>query len=161
MAMSRSRGGMSLTIRSSILISPPVTVSRPAIIRRIVLLPQPDGPTSTRNSRLLISKSMPCTTSSSPYFFVSRLTTTCAISRVSASGKSRRNSTSYQPPAVQLEGREGEVGGPGGILDQLDFLGNPPAWREDDPRQAARPRRLIGPEDERIPDLGRLEAAQP
>src|SRR5919198_4623029 len=48
--MSRSRGGRSVTTRSAIRISPAVSSSRPAIILRAVLLPQPEGPTSTRNS---------------------------------------------------------------------------------------------------------------
>src|SRR6266496_5077888 len=55
MAMSRSLGLASVTTRSAMLISPPVTSSRPAIIRRMVVLPQPDGPTSTMNSPFWIS----------------------------------------------------------------------------------------------------------
>ena len=50
MAMSRSFGSTSLTTLSPMRISPPEIVSRPAIIRSAVDLPQPDGPTSTRNS---------------------------------------------------------------------------------------------------------------
>ena len=50
--MSRARGGRSVTSRSPIEIVPPVTSSRPAIIRSSVDLPQPDGPTRTRNSPL-------------------------------------------------------------------------------------------------------------
>src|SRR6516225_3268126 len=155
MAMSRSRGGMSLTTRSSILISPPVTVSSPAIIRRIVLLPQPDGPTRTRNSPSTISKSTPCTTSRSPYFLTRRLTTTCAISVPSA------RSASHDTPTVQLERRESEVGRPERILEQVDLLGNPPSPWQGDARQAARARRLVRSEDERAARLRRLEAAQP
>ena len=45
--MSRSLGATSLTTFSPILRVPEVISSRPAIIRRLVLLPQPDGPTST------------------------------------------------------------------------------------------------------------------
>src|SRR5215212_11374174 len=48
--MSRSRGATRLTTRSPIRISPSVTDSSPASIRRAVVLPEPDGPTSTRNS---------------------------------------------------------------------------------------------------------------
>src|SRR6266540_5537566 len=55
MAMSRSLGLASVTTRSPMVISPPVTSSRPAIIRRTVVLPQPDGPTRTMNSPLWIS----------------------------------------------------------------------------------------------------------
>src|SRR3954447_2518646 len=41
---------MSVTRVSPIMTSPSVTSSRPATIRSSVVLPQPDGPTSTRNS---------------------------------------------------------------------------------------------------------------
>jgi hypothetical protein len=44
MAMSRSFGGTSLTTSPPIRISPPVMSSRPAIMRSVVDLPQPDGP---------------------------------------------------------------------------------------------------------------------
>src|SRR5919107_3520981 len=50
MAILRSAGGNSLTLRLPILISPPLTVSRPAIMRSRVDFPQPDGPTKTTNS---------------------------------------------------------------------------------------------------------------
>src|SRR3954451_11431746 len=45
--MSRSFGATSLTTRSPIRSSPALTASRPAAIRSDVVLPQPDGPTST------------------------------------------------------------------------------------------------------------------
>src|SRR6478672_587002 len=48
--MSRWRGARSVTSRSPIAIDPAVTSSRPAIMRRSVDLPQPDGPTRTTNS---------------------------------------------------------------------------------------------------------------
>ena len=66
MAMSRSRGASSLTTRPLTAISPPVIGSSPAIILRIVDLPQPEGPTRTMNSPSSISKFTPCTTSSAP-----------------------------------------------------------------------------------------------
>src|SRR6266436_5897794 len=50
MAMSRSLGGRSLTTRSPMAISPAVISSSPATMRSVVVLPQPDGPTSTMNS---------------------------------------------------------------------------------------------------------------
>src|SRR5262245_33851808 len=50
MAMSRSRAGTSFTTRPSIARVPAVIVSSPAIMRRVVDLPQPDGPSSTMNS---------------------------------------------------------------------------------------------------------------
>src|SRR5215470_15963462 len=63
MAMSRSFGGRSLTSSPPIKISPDVTSSRPAIIRSVVLLPQPEGPTSTTSSLSGISRLMPRTAS--------------------------------------------------------------------------------------------------
>jgi hypothetical protein len=63
MAMSRSFGGTSLTTSPSTEISPALISSSPAIIRKVVDLPQPDGPTSTTNSLSAMSRSMPQTAS--------------------------------------------------------------------------------------------------
>src|SRR5687768_8320161 len=54
--MSRSRGGRSFTTLSPIRSSPSLMSSRPAIIRRAVVLPQPDGPTKITNSPSAISR---------------------------------------------------------------------------------------------------------
>src|SRR5271169_3832742 len=62
MAMSRSIGGRSFTIVSPIRISPEVMDSSPATIRSVVVLPQPEGPTRTTNSRSRISRFTPLTT---------------------------------------------------------------------------------------------------
>ena len=51
MAMSRSLGGTSLTVRPPMEMVPWLISSSPAIMRRVVDLPQPEGPTSTTNSR--------------------------------------------------------------------------------------------------------------
>src|SRR5271165_6223854 len=59
--MSRSRGGTSLTTAPSIQISPDVISSNPAIIRNVVDLPQPDGPTRTTNSWSAMSRLIPFT----------------------------------------------------------------------------------------------------
>src|SRR5215471_5831594 len=64
--MSRSGGGSSVTSRSPIEIVPAVTSSRPAIIRSSVDLPQPDGPTRTRNSPLAIVSETSSTATTSP-----------------------------------------------------------------------------------------------
>ena len=48
--MLRSLGSTSFTTRPPIAISPSVMVSRPAIMRSSVDLPQPEGPTITMNS---------------------------------------------------------------------------------------------------------------
>ena len=60
--MSRSLGSTSFTTRPAIDTVPEVISSSPAIIRRRVDLPQPDGPTSATNSPSATSKLMPCIT---------------------------------------------------------------------------------------------------
>src|SRR4051794_41390047 len=54
--MSRGFGGRLVTSRSSMKIEPESTSSKPASIRRLVDLPQPEGPTRTRNSPSPISR---------------------------------------------------------------------------------------------------------
>src|ERR1051326_3463237 len=61
MAMSRSMGASSLTTFSPISTSPAVIDSRPATMRSVVVLPQPEGPTSTTNSLSWISRLRPFT----------------------------------------------------------------------------------------------------
>src|SRR5580704_6380866 len=80
MAMSRSRGGTSFTTSPPIQISPEVISSSPAIMRSVVDLPQPDGPTSTTNSSSSISRSMPFTAWTLPSnALVTLRIETCAI----------------------------------------------------------------------------------
>src|SRR4029079_11925885 len=67
--MSRSLGGTSLTTRSPMRSVPALISSRPAIIRRLVVLPQPDGPTRTMNSPSPISRLRSFTAWKSPYIF--------------------------------------------------------------------------------------------
>src|SRR3981189_188737 len=62
MEMWRSMGGTPLTIVSSIRMSPEVMASRPAIMRKVVVLPQPEGPTKTTNSLSWICRSTSFTT---------------------------------------------------------------------------------------------------
>src|ERR1700751_5331667 len=73
MAMSRSFGGTELTTRWSILTSPSVTLSSPAMMASKVDLPQPEGPTRTTNSPVLTSRSIPLSTGTEPKFFFTRL----------------------------------------------------------------------------------------
>src|SRR6266852_1226088 len=69
--MLRSFEGTLFTTRSPILIWPAVISSSPARQRSAVVLPQPDGPTRTRNSPSLICRSRSLTaTTSSEYAFV-------------------------------------------------------------------------------------------
>ncbi len=66
MAMSRSAGPTSFTTRPSIEAVPWVIVSSPAIMRKSVDLPQPDGPTSTQSDLSAIEISTPFTASTPP-----------------------------------------------------------------------------------------------
>src|SRR5215471_19735413 len=81
MAMRRSRGVMSLTTRPPIKISPDVGSSRPAIIRKSVVLPDPDGPRRTRNSPSRLCRFTPTTACSFAFLnrLVSALVSTTAI----------------------------------------------------------------------------------
>ena len=56
MAMSRSLGSTSFIRLSPMYRSPSEMSSSPATIRRVVDLPQPEGPTSTMNSLSAISR---------------------------------------------------------------------------------------------------------
>src|SRR6266545_1653985 len=80
MATSRSRGERSFTTRPSTLISPDVGSSRPARIRRAVVFPEPDGPTSTTNSPSPISNETSSSASTWPNRFDTRSNSTTAIS---------------------------------------------------------------------------------
>ena len=57
----RSPGSRSLTTVLPMTISPEVGVSSPEIMLRVVVLPQPDGPTMIMNSPSWISRLMPFT----------------------------------------------------------------------------------------------------
>ena len=59
MASPRSDGGTSLMRWPSIMSSPALISSRPAIILSKVDLPQPEGPTKTQNSRSSTLRSTP------------------------------------------------------------------------------------------------------
>jgi len=62
-----------LTRASPIMTSPPSTLSSPAMIRSSVLLPQPEGPTKTTNSRSGISRLSCGMTTCSLNFFTTLL----------------------------------------------------------------------------------------
>src|SRR3970040_1389307 len=85
MAMSRSLGGRSLTLRSPMAISPEVISSSPATMRSVVVLPQPDGPTRTMNSLSRIVRLTSLTACTSSYFLFSSFSTTCAMGDLSRS----------------------------------------------------------------------------
>src|SRR5919204_3696068 len=80
MAMSRDCGATLLTTRSPIRIRPSETRSSPASIRNAVVLPQPEGPTSTMNSPSSTSSTRSLTAVVSPNFFVTCSYVTFAMS---------------------------------------------------------------------------------
>src|SRR4051812_20656131 len=66
----RSPGSRSLTTCPSMRISPAVGSSKPAIMRSVVVLPQPEGPTNTTNSPSSIVKLRFFTASTAPNDFL-------------------------------------------------------------------------------------------
>src|SRR4051812_4903233 len=89
MAMSRSFGSTSLTIRPPISMVPWLARSRPAMMFSSVDLPQPDGPTSTVNSPSFASMSMPFSTSTGPKRLCRDFTLSVAIAALSISASCR------------------------------------------------------------------------
>src|SRR5215210_6712434 len=69
--------------RPSMSISPAVGSSKPAIIRSVVVLPQPDGPSRARNSPGCTSRSMSSTATRSPKRFVTPRSATSGVSPLS------------------------------------------------------------------------------
>ena len=61
MAMLRALGGRSLTTRPPISTAPDVSFSSPAMVRMSVVLPEPEAPSSTRNSPSRTARSTPST----------------------------------------------------------------------------------------------------
>src|SRR5215470_3638102 len=70
---------MSLTTLPPIRRSPLVCFSSPQMMRRNVVLPQPDGPSSTMNSPSGTARLMPLTAGTSPNFLTMSLVNTAAI----------------------------------------------------------------------------------
>src|SRR5262245_57973465 len=70
MATLRARGGRWLTRRPPSMTSPAVADSRPAIMRSVVVLPHPDGPSRHTTSPAPTSRSTSRTATTSPKIFV-------------------------------------------------------------------------------------------
>src|SRR2546428_12499209 len=77
--MSRSLGSRSLTTLPSIAIVPDVSSISPATMLRVVVLPQPDGPTSATNSPSRMVIDTWSTARTSPYSFTTFSRSTSAI----------------------------------------------------------------------------------
>src|SRR4051794_21457799 len=67
--MSRSEARLAVTSSEPRKMRPPVGSSRPAIIRKVVVLPQPEGPSRQKNSPLATVKSAPRTAAKLPNDF--------------------------------------------------------------------------------------------
>src|ERR1700693_2127521 len=88
MAMSRSIGARSFTTTSPIRTWPEVIDSSPATMRKVVVLPQPEGPTSTKNSLSRISRFTSLTACTSSYIlFKFRIRTRAIASSLHGTGK--------------------------------------------------------------------------
>src|SRR2546428_481108 len=111
--MPRALGGTSPSTRSPPMsISPDVGRSSPAIIRSSVVFPEPEEPSSTRNSPSRIERSTPSTAWRSPKCFLSR-------------ARLRRSSLAGRPTTGRVVGRRppGKPVPEGlGILCQTPFL---------------------------------------
>src|SRR5215831_17041685 len=90
MATSRSLGRTSFITSRSISIVPSLTSSSPAMARSSVVLPQPDGPTSTVNSPSGMSRSTPRTACTPLKCLCSPVIFSCAISPLSAAYRAKR-----------------------------------------------------------------------
>src|SRR5689334_5628655 len=66
MLTGRSYGGVRVMSAPSITIEPSVGSSKPPIMRRTVVLPQPDGPRREKNSPRRMSSETPSTAATSP-----------------------------------------------------------------------------------------------
>src|SRR3984957_14659356 len=96
--MSRAFGGRPVTPRPPISNWPAVMVSSPAIMLRVVVLPHPDGPTSTTNEPSAISR-------------LSCVMTSCAPKRFSTSMRETLDTSAPFLPASTLDRADKIAGG--------------------------------------------------
>ena len=73
--------------RPSIVISPAVGFSNPAIIRSVVVLPQPDGPRNDTNSPFSTARLKSMTAATSPNSFCTPVSSRKAMRLVSVIGR--------------------------------------------------------------------------
>src|SRR5919106_4190867 len=97
MAMSRSLAGTRFITRSSMRSSPAVIVSSPAIMRSVVDLPQPDGPSRTMNSPSSISSETSSTAGGPalPKRLLMRLRRTTAMATGRSLDRARRHALDH------------------------------------------------------------------
>src|SRR4051795_8947235 len=120
--MSRSFGGTSLTTSPPIMMSPPEMSSSPAIMRSVVDLPQPDGPTSTTNSWSAMSRSMPRTASTSSYFLTTLRNVTSAMSSTLCRAGGQAGNVVVHQERVDDQRRGGAEQGAGHDLSPVEHV---------------------------------------
>src|SRR5512141_1385816 len=113
---------------------PPFNGSSPARMRSVVVLPEPDGPSSAKNSPGSMSRSMPCSTVTAPW----RLT----MPRMLTSAGSFIVLTAFpESSAAALDGTDGQP------LDDVTLREQPQhdhgRHREQRTRRQLRPQRLL------------------
>ena len=79
MATSRSPGSASVMFTPSSSTRPAFTASSPARMRSVVVLPEPDGPKSAKNSPGAMSRSTPCSAVNAPWRLTTPLRETKAV----------------------------------------------------------------------------------
>src|SRR5215211_6726818 len=147
--MSRSRGATRLTTRSPIRISPSVTDSRPASIRSAVVLPEPDGPTSTRNSPSAAASVSSRTASTAS----KRLVTSSYSTRATRLPLDRaREHAADEVPLEEDVEHDDRRGDDHGARGEQREVGRVPA-REERQAERRRPQPLVGDHHQREQEL--------
>src|SRR5512133_2345516 len=104
--MSRCDARLNVTSSPSSRILPDEGSSRPAIMRSVVVLPQPDGPSSTKNSPSAIRNDESRTAVKSPKRFCrfsSRISATALLRKVTGDEETQRaGQDDRERPAVEL-----------------------------------------------------------
>src|SRR6202022_4711095 len=159
MAMSRSFGGMSLTTRPPISTIPALGRSSPATMLSSVDLPQPDGPTSTVNSPLSMSRSIPFNTSRLASRFDRARMLNAAMTTPPLHGP-RSEASQEIPSAEQIHQQRRQCRDQhcGALLAVYRFAGDCRAERDQGGGDRLLPARGKGDAiEELIPDPGNLE----
>src|SRR5262245_18816457 len=122
-------------------ISPASGCSKPAMRRRQVVLPEPDGPSMAKNSPAAIARSTPSTARTAPKWRVTPAIATAAVAAAPAEETRRASSIASAAEALSAAAEDGEVVGDPAIV-----------WHA-----AVGLRRALG--DRRAPELDAAEIA--
>src|SRR5690349_2553726 len=120
--MSRLNGGSAAMGEPAMRISPEVGGSKPAIIRSVVVLPEPEAPSRVRNSPAAMSSVRSSTAAKSPNRLVSRRSSMIGSRSVSWRRVSWSRSSDEGWEVDMAPGEEGS-GGRGQLAHRYDLLG--------------------------------------